>query len=252
MSDDGKEDRVQTQLASRQEILQIFKKGAEFTEDLLKENERLRFRVAELESSQADARAERELAETLMEKISRLEREKQELVERFGEVERENRAFADRYINIEQENNNLLNIYVASYQLHSTLDFDEVLGAIAEVVLNFIGAEVFLVGMVEEGTDEIQVLVNEGVSDVVHERMPVAGTVLGEVVTSGVPHFVTEIESLTVSGPKPAICIPLKIKDQVIGVIAIYKFLQQKKRLASVDHELFTLLAGHAATTLFA
>lgn len=252
MSDDGKEDRVQTQLASRQEILQIFKKGAEFTEDLLKENERLRFRVAELESSQADARAERELAETLMEKISRLEREKQELVERFGEVERENRAFADRYINIEQENNNLLNIYVASYQLHSTLDFDEVLGAIAEVVLNFIGAEVFLVGMVEEGTDEIQVLVNEGVSDVVHERMPVAGTVLGEVVTSGVPHFVTEIESLTVSGPKPAICIPLKIKDQVIGVIAIYKFLQQKKRLASVDHELFTLLAGHAATALFA
>lgn len=252
MSDDDKEDRVQTQLVSRQEILQIFKKGAEFTEDLLKENERLRYKVAELESSQTDARAERELVETLMEKVGRLEREKHELIERFGEVERENRAFADRYVNIEQENNNLLNIYVASYQLHSTLDFDEVLGAIAEVVLNFIGAEVFLVGMVEDSTDEIQVLVNEGLPEAIPERLAVAGTVIGEVVTSGVPHFVTEIESLTVSTPSPAICIPLKIKDQVIGVIALYKFLQQKKRLASVDHELFTLLAGHAATALFA
>ena len=27
---------------------------------------------------------------------------------------------------IEEENNNLANLYVASYQLHSTLDFDEV------------------------------------------------------------------------------------------------------------------------------
>ena len=36
-----------------EEFLQVFKKGAEFTQDLLRENERLRFRVLELEKHQA-------------------------------------------------------------------------------------------------------------------------------------------------------------------------------------------------------
>lgn len=243
-------DRVEHHLASRQEILQIFKKGAEFTEELLKENERLRFRVAELENELEQSGADRALVQELLQKVNRLETEKNELVERFSEVERENRDFADRYVTVEQENNNLLNIYVASYQLHSTLDFEEVLGAIAEVVLNFIGAEVFLVAMVEDGIEELRILVNEGLN-LETDRLPRSG-IVGEVVSSATPHFVTDIDGLAVHPDAPAICIPLKIKEQVIGIISIYKFLRQKKRLASVDHELFTLLAGHAATALFA
>ena len=50
---------------------------------------------------------------------------------------------------------------------------------------------------------------------------------------------------------KPIVCIPLKIKEQVIGVITIYKLLVQKDEFTSVDYELFTLLAGHAATAVF-
>ncbi len=40
-------------LKKADEFLQIFKKGEEFTRDLLKENERLRFRIAELEEAHA-------------------------------------------------------------------------------------------------------------------------------------------------------------------------------------------------------
>jgi len=36
-------------LKKAEEFLQIFKKGEEFTKDLIKENERLRFRTAQLE-----------------------------------------------------------------------------------------------------------------------------------------------------------------------------------------------------------
>ena len=39
----------------------------------------------------------------------------------------------------------------------------------------------------------------------------------------------------------PLVCIPLKIKEHVIGVIVIYKLLVQKSRFAEVDYELFTL-----------
>lgn len=240
-------------LASRDEMLQVFKKGAEFTEELLKENERLRFRLAELEAKDASRPdVVVESGSELRNRLQHLEKEKEELAKRYSDVERENREFAERYVAIEQENNNLLNIYVASYQLHSTLDFQEVLGAITEVVLNFIGAEVFWVGVVDETTGRAKVLVTEGIDAKVFDGVDLGSGIVGEVSATGMPHFVSEIEDLTVDPKAPAICVPLKIKEQVIGVISIYKFLQQKKQLASVDHELFTLLAGHAATALFA
>ena len=43
---------------------------------------------------------------------------------------------------------------------------------------------------------------------------------------------------------------PLKLKEQVVGVIAIYKLLAHKRQLTDLDHRLLELLAGHAATAL--
>ncbi len=217
------EDRIEELLAARQEFLQVFKRGAEFTEELMRENERLRYRVAELEKN-------------------------------ISGVEAANRSFADRYVEIEQENNNLLNIYVATYQLHSTLDYDEVLRAITEVTLNFIGAEIFTVTAVEStprGGWEPKLLVAEGLDWGTAQEVPVS-PIAHEVIETGVPHFVSELEGVDADLSSPVVCVPLKIKELTIGVLSIYKFLRQKKRLASVDHELFTLLAGHAATAIFA
>ena len=50
---------------------------------------------------------------------------------------------------------------------------------------------------------------------------------------------------------QPLACIPLKIKDSVIGVISLNKLLVQKTSFTTMDYELFTLLAGHAATAIF-
>lgn len=241
-------------LAARREFLQIFKRGAEFTEELLKENERLRFRVAELElRSPRETRGDAELARELMDKVQRLESERQELIRRFQEVEAENKDFASRYVEIENENNNLLNIYVASYQLHSTLDFQEVLQIIVEIVLNFVGAEKFCIGLVDEKTLEFRPLVAEGVPRDDFATLSTSTGIVGKVISSGEPHFVGEVDqaegALDLAAPK--VCIPLKIKERVLGVILIYGFLEQKKRLAHVDYELFTLLAGHAATAIF-
>ena len=40
-------------------------------------------------------------------------------------------------------------------------------------------------------------------------------------------------------------------KDSVVGVISINKLLVQKTEFTPTDFELFTLLAGHAATAIF-
>jgi hypothetical protein len=45
--------------------------------------------------------------------------------------------------------------------------------------------------------------------------------------------------------------IAVSIKNSVIGVISINKLLVQKKAFTTMDFELFTLLAGHAATAIF-
>ncbi|MEE8410590.1 MAG: GAF domain-containing protein [Myxococcota bacterium] len=245
-------ERDEETLDSRQEFLQIFKRGAEFTEELMKENERLRYRVAAMESVPPDADDDTALINQLIQKVSRLEQEREEMVRRYSEVEAENKDFASRYVEIENENNNLLNIYVASYQLHSTLEFQEVLRIITEIVLNFVGAEVFAICTLQEGGRELRVLTSEGIDRQELGALSIDAGVIGKVIETGEPYFLEEIPEGPIVPKEPPICVPLAIKDERIGVIVIYRFLQQKKKLAAVDHELFTLLAGHAATAIFA
>jgi hypothetical protein len=254
MTDHKERPKSEELLAARQEFLQMFKRGAEFSEELLKENERLRFRLAEVEARPSSGDRDGQLVREMLEKIQRLEQERQDLSRRFKEVEAENKDFAARYVEVENENNNLLNIYVASYQLHSTLDFQEVLQIITEIVLNFVGAEVFSISLVDDKGAELKALVSEGMTREAMGAAPSGQGVIGGVMQSGDPYFnkdTTNLQPETIAAEKPLVCIPLKIKDKVIGVICLYRFLPQKKRLAHVDYELFTLLAGHAATAIF-
>jgi GAF domain-containing protein len=45
-------------------------------------------------------------------------------------------------------------------------------------------------------------------------------------------------------------CIPLKIGGHVIGVLAVFRLLPHKRRLDSIDLDLFDVLAAHAAGAL--
>ena len=49
----------------------------------------------------------------------------------------------------------------------------------------------------------------------------------------------------------PVTVSPLRIRDRVVGAIVVWEFLQQKTELQDVDHELFNLLAAHAATAIY-
>ena len=81
---------------------------------------------------------------------------------RIQKVEEENLDFANRYVEIENENNMLANLYIASYQLHSTLDFREVLQIITEIVINLIGAEEFAIMLIDDKTNKLQAVASEG------------------------------------------------------------------------------------------
>ncbi len=233
------------------EFLQIFKKGEEFTQELLKENEKLRFRLAQLE--EAIERSGDEAKIKLYEdRIKTTEDELNSLKERYRQVEEENKDFAVKYIEVEEENNNLANLYVASYQLHSTLDFNEVLRIVLEIVINLIGAEKFAVLLIEEKTNELVPVATEGMSITNIPKVKFGEGIIGTVAKEGESYFSEHIHNRSNgSEEEPIVGIPLKIKEHVIGVIAIYSLLSQKEKFSNIDYELFNLLAGHAATAIF-
>jgi nitrate/nitrite-specific signal transduction histidine kinase len=234
-----------------EEFLSIFKKGEEFTKSLLKENERLRFRVAQLEEALKQSTNEARI-KLYEEKIQILEEELRSLKERFKEVEEENKNFAQKYIEVEEENNNLANLYVASYQLHSTLDYSEVIKIVIEIIINLIGAEKFAVMIIDEKTNELIAEAAEGIDIDKIPRIHLGEGIIGRVAKEGESYFADSLlHTEDIDLNNPLVCIPLKIKEHVIGVIVIYSFLIQKRAFSNVDYELFNLLAGHAATAIF-
>ena len=229
-------------------FLELFNQGREFTEQLLRENERLRHRLAAFEQAVDDSEIE-----SLRQEIARLDNEKRAISERFRIEEERNREYMERFREIEEQNNNLANLYVASYQLHSTLDFDEVVETVKEILINLIGAEVFSMLLVNDhgsldtvassgeallpGVDSMHCSVGEGP--------------IGRVAASGDSFFSDRSLRAHPEIDKPLVVVPLKIKDQLIGVLAIYSVLQQKDTFTAVDYELFSLLAAHAAAAIF-
>jgi len=236
-----------------EKFLELFNKGKEFTEELLRENQRLRYRVAELETEQSGLSAEE--LERLRDQVRALAEENQRMQARYLEVEEENKDFASRYMEIEEQNNSLANLYVASYQLHSTLDFREVIQIVQEIVINLVGAEVFAILLLDEKTNELRAIASEG-EDVLPavERISIrlGDGLLGEAAKSGVSYYINDdADNDTITIERPLAAVPLKIKEHVIGLVAIYKLLQQKEAFTAVDYELFSLLAAHAATAIF-
>ncbi len=236
-----------------EEFMNLFRRGAEFTKELISENERLRRRILELEQRQHFAAREDcewdKLRAELLHRIEGLEEERSNALERLRHLEEENHQFATRYVEVEEENNNLANLYVASFQLHSTLDLSEVVKIVIEIVINLIGAEMFAVYMLDEKTGRLEAVAAEGEAVETFPKVQLGTGVIGASVASGEtacgdPSGSTDLHA-------PVVCIPLRVQDRPIGAVAIYRLLQQKSGFSPLDHELFTLLGGHAATSIF-
>lgn len=237
------------------EFLAVFRRGADFTKELVEENARLRLRIATVETRQNDAAQDTgewtKLRAELLDKIRGLEGERLDALERMHSLEQENAVFASRFVEVEEENNNLASLYVASYQLHSTLNVAEVVKIIIEIVINLVGAQVFAVYVHDEKTGLLEAVASEGEDIAVFPSMSLGEGVVGGAVAAGATHVSGALESSDYGSP--IVAIPLRVNDRPIGAIAIFALLVQKDvGLTPLDHELFTLLAGHAATAIFA
>lgn len=205
----------------------------QYVNSLLHENEKLRAIAAMLESDVLRAEEQHRAATA----------ELQRLLDRFEEIACENKRFADEHQYIEQQSSNLANLYVASYQLHTSVEREGVLTAIQEIVINLIGSEQLAI-YERNGDAEFRLAASFGLDN---DR--IAAFVAGEYAVEklGEGHIFSDPddrETLTA-------CVPLQVADRVIGAILVFRLLDHKPALQPVDHELFELLSVHASTALY-
>lgn len=164
----------------------------------------------------------------------------------------EKKALTLKYTQLEEENNNLANLYVASYQLHSTIDFMEILRILLEIITNLIGAERFTIMLIDEQSNKLVPRASEGMSLDTLSVTEIGKGIIGKVAATGESYFTSALSNMSSDDlDTPIVCIPLKIERGVIGIIAVYSLYSHKKNFSNMDYELFNLLAGHAANAIY-
>lgn len=242
-------------IEQRERFIQtFFRRGAELTEELIQEDAKLRKRLSDLEQENARLRAHvasDDAIRDLLAKIERLEKEKHELLSRFHDVEQFSTEHAERVADIEAENAKLASLYVASYQLHSTLDLPTVVRRIKELLAQFVGARALAIYVADPDRDAVVPIASEGVPPSSLHAVRGGEGAIGEAYSTGRAQWV-EGDSTSGTVERPAACIPLRLADQPAGVIVVFATFEQKPSFVDVDFELFKLLGAHAAWAIVA
>jgi putative methionine-R-sulfoxide reductase with GAF domain len=262
-------------------VRRIQEEAQRHSQGLLTENERLRLRMAALETDHgrlgekagkvdllqkeieslrldgASMAVERQRllreAEVLREELNQHAKARLELEARLQAAQDESRRFSNEYVEVERQNSNLANLYVASYRLHGTLDRAELLLAIQEIVANLVGSEEMGLFEIDEEAGELALAAHLGIDPERFRRIPLGAGIIGRVARRGETH-VTQTAGLDNAGPDEAnltACVPLKVGGRVTGALAVFRLLPQKPSLEPLDHELFDLLADQAAVALY-
>ncbi len=229
------------------EVLALLKRGAESASELLGENERLRSRIAELEQQVSQPAP---LPEHGAQAALRAADASTPIDQRLRDLEEENRQLAERQVQLEEVNGQLVNLYVASSQLHSTLELTEVLRIITEIVVNLVGAEKLAVYALDERTNTLSAVTVEGTEAGELPKYELGDGIVGSAAATGEVYFQPDGDP---SDPgAPLVCIPLRMQERAVGAVVIYRLLEHKPAFTARDHELFRLLGEHAATALLA
>jgi hypothetical protein len=230
----------------------FFKRGAELTEELVGENRRLHERLATLEEENAALKtqlASDKAIRDLLRKIDDLEREKARLLSTVHSQAQ----ITNRFAEIESELESFANLYVASFQLHSSLRVRTAVRHVRELLVQLVGVRSLAIYFIDEGQRNLVPIATDGVdiANVPKIALRDANTtdpvqaIVERTYLTGVLH-VSEGERAA----PPAACIPLAIEGRPLGAIVVYALLEHKKGFVTVDRELFKLLGAHAGGAL--
>jgi len=242
----------------QRDVLGLLEESRRFTEALQEVNRQLCQALQEAGRADAPVGGSGEAAR-LLDRIHSLEDELSGAKCEVAAVQREllaatveNSTFAEQFVEVERQNSQLANMYVASYRLHTTLMFDEVIEIVKEVVINLVGAEEFAVYVRDEKSDLLHLVGQEsGSRNAFEAQIPMGVGFVGRLAQAGEQYVARANTPQGAVRAEPIACIPLQLDDEVVGVLVIHKLLVQKQGFVPLDLELFDLLGRHAAAAIY-
>ena len=238
--------------ADRSYVRKVQESSRRYAEHHANMVERLELLVESLEAERARLQGEVKALRTV---LAGREMEQSRLYQQLAEIVAENKRLSTEYVQVERQSSNLASLYVASFQLHGSLDRDQVLTAIQEIVIGLIGCEEMAVFSLDREKAELHRIAFFGLEPERLPTVPLGTGLIGRVATTGERY----VKNGDAPHPAPAAgeadltaCIPLRVDGRVTGVLALFRLLSHKPALEEADHELFELLATQAATALYA
>ena len=174
----------------------------------------------------------------------------EDLRRRLEEAERDQEELTAQLVEAERQASKLTSLYVATYQLHVSLDPVEVSNAIAEIARDLLGAESFALLIKDEVRGGSEIALTRGVPD----SDPLFS---GDSYQGGDPQIdatlqdgVLRLEPM--EGSRALATVPLRVEEATVGALVLLKMLDHKATPLSEDRDILDLLAAHAASALFA
>jgi hypothetical protein len=173
------------------------------------------------------------------------------LREELSQVEADRNEVLERMIEAEQMASRIMSLYVATYQLHSTLDPTEVTDAIGEIAIDLLGAESFALLVRENGESPIQIALAKGAD------FGPGSPFLGEIYKGGDAQVDASLEDGVlrigkIDGSDAIAVVPLRLESETVGVLVIFSVLEHKSSPLQQDRELLDLLSAHAGSAMVA
>jgi GAF domain-containing protein len=180
-----------------------------------------------------------------------------DLDSRLADVQADRDELSTKLAEYEHQVQRLMNLYVATYQLHATLDPGEVQATIAEIAINLLGAERFVLlfwktdNTGDGRSGDCEIAFAQGMED------DKSGTWQDGIYSGGDPAVDATLADGVlrigpIGGSDALACVPLAVQGATVGALVILKLFDHKEMLRSEDRDLLDLIAAHAASALFA
>lgn len=205
--------------------------------------------------------------------VGLLEAERSRLVEELGEVRTTLRGLqaaqtrlgeqlatanaecerlAVEYVKTARQTSDLANLYVASLQLRACSGPEDVLLAMQEIVVGLIGCEQFGIFEVAPTGDRLERSWQLGLDERRPSALPLGLGVIGRAASSGEAFFAGNTAGFEPAATEAGLsaCVPLRVGERTIGVLALFGLLPHKAGIDGSDRELLDLLACHGASAL--
>jgi hypothetical protein len=181
------------------------------------------------------------------EAIAHANDERERLRARLTEIEAENQRVCDEYVAIQEKSTELAQLYVALERIHGGVSRAETLSALQEIVINVVGSEELAV--FERRGDRLVLVQSFGIDPEPWREVPADRGAIGAAAAGML--WLAGRDANAVRGEEDlSACVPLRVHDEVVGVVAVFRLLGHKPMLGDCDQALFELIASHAGLAL--